>query len=98
MTLKDLNPIDRIVMLVSTGLMFVSVVVLGVVEILDGPPYGAAPVTNDAGEVVATPMVDPQLRTGLVVAALLILLVWAIYKVLTPTDGTATQDTATSAT
>lgn len=47
-----------------------------VVELLDGPPYGAAPVTNDAGEVVATPLVDPTLRTGFVIAGLVVLFVW----------------------
>jgi len=51
-----------------------------VVELLDGPPYGAAPVTSDAGEVVATPLVDPTLRTGLVIAGLVVLFVWGLYR------------------
>jgi hypothetical protein len=85
--MKDMNAIDKAAMLGSTGLMFLGIVVLGVVEILDGPPYGAAPVTNDAGEVVATPGVDPAIRTGLVVAALVVLLLWSVYKLATPVMG-----------
>jgi hypothetical protein len=40
--------------------------------------------TNEAGEVVATPVVDPTLRTGLVVAGLLVLFVWGLYKLAMP--------------
>jgi hypothetical protein len=94
-----MNPIDRAVMLVSTGLMFVGIVVLGVVEIAAGEPYGAAPVevTNDAGEVVNTlyPAVDPNVRTGLVIAGLVILLVWSGYKLATPVGGASTGETTT---
>jgi hypothetical protein len=81
------NPIDTAAMALSGALMFVGIVVLGIVEILAGPPYGAAPMTNDAGEVVATPMIDPALRTGLVILGLAILLVWGIYKMATPEVG-----------
>jgi hypothetical protein len=76
--------IDRIAMGLSAALMLVGIVVLGAVEIVAGPPYGAAPTTNEAGEVVATPMVDPTLRTGLVVAGLLVLFVWGLYKLAMP--------------
>ena len=102
MTLKDMNPIDRAVMLVSTGLMFVGIVVLGVVEIAAGEPYSAAPVevTNEAGEVVNTlyPAVDPNIRTGLVIAGLLILLVWSGYKLATPVSPPPTEERTTSET
>jgi len=98
MKLTDMDPIDRAVMLVSTGLMFLGVVVLGIVETIDGEPYGAAPVTNDAGQVVATPGVDPAIRTGLVVAALVVLLLWAIYKVIVPVPGEGPGTTAESTT
>ncbi|MFB6184298.1 MAG: hypothetical protein ABEI96_07060 [Haloarculaceae archaeon] len=87
MALKNMDSIDRTVMLVSTGLMFVSVVVLGLLEILDGAPFGAAPVTNDAGDVVATPLVSPDIRTGLFVLGLIVLLLWAIYKMAQPVAG-----------
>ena len=76
--------LDRVALGLSAALMLLGIVVLGVVEIIAGPPYGAAPMTNEAGEVVATPMVDPTLRTGLVVAGLLVLFVWGLYKMAMP--------------
>jgi hypothetical protein len=82
--MQNYDTIDRLALGLSGALMLVGVVVLGVVEILAGPPYGAAPVTNDAGQVVATPMVDPTIRTGLVVAGLAILLLWGLYRMATP--------------
>jgi len=98
MTLNDMNTIDKVAMLASTGLMFLGVVVLGLIEVIAGKPYGAAPLTNDAGDVIATPTVDPNIRTGLVVAALVILLLWAVYKLASPTppadEATATERTA----
>lgn len=78
--MKNMDTIDKAAMLVSTGLMFLSIVVLGVIEIIDGPPYGGTPMKNEAGEIVATPGVDPAIRTGLFVLGLLVLLVWAVYK------------------
>jgi hypothetical protein len=77
---SNIDTIDRAAMAVSGGLMLLGIVVLGFVEVLVGPPYGAAPVTNDAGEVVATPMIDPALRTGLVILGLVVLLVWGLYR------------------
>ncbi len=88
MTLTDMNPIDRIALLLSTGLMLLGIVVLGIVELIAGPPYGAAPLTNDAGDVIATPMVDPNIRTGLVILGILVLLLWGIYKMVTPVQET----------
>ncbi|MDS0277141.1 hypothetical protein NDI85_05010 [Halomicroarcula sp. S1AR25-4] len=78
--------IDKAAMALSGGLMLLGIVGLGIVEILAGPPYGAAPVTNDAGEIVATPMVDPALRTGLVLAGLVVLGLYAAYKLATPVE------------
>jgi hypothetical protein len=76
--------IDKAAMALSGGLMLLGVVVLGIVEILAGQPYGAAPLTNDAGEVIATPMVDPTLRTGLVLAGLLVLALYGAYRLVAP--------------
>ncbi|QPV65003.1 hypothetical protein I7X12_02000 [Halosimplex litoreum] len=67
-------------MALGGGLVLLGVVGLGIVEVLAGPPYGAAPTTNDAGEVVATPMVDANLRVFLVVAGLVVLLAWQVYR------------------
>lgn len=77
---SDITTIDRAAMMLSGGLVLFGIVVLGFVEVLDGQPYGAAPMTNDAGEIVATPMVDPALRTGLVILGLAILLLWGLYR------------------
>jgi len=98
MTLNDMNTIDKAAMLASSGLMFVGVVVLGLIETIAGKPYGAAPLTNEAGDVIATPAVDPVIRTGLVIAGLVVLLVWAGYKLATPAppaeDAATTERTA----
>jgi hypothetical protein len=73
--------------------MLIGIVLLGIVEILAGKPYGASPVTNDAGEIVATPMVDPALRTGLVIAGLVILGLWGLYRMaVTPTEDSETRE------
>jgi len=92
------NTLDKAAMALSGGLMLAGVVVLGVVEILAGEPYGAAPVTNEAGEVVSTPAVPPELRTGLVLMGLGVLLVWGLYRyAVTPTaarDAPAPKTTA----
>lgn len=87
MTDNDMDPIDRMAMLLGTGLTLLGIVVLGIVEVIAGEPYGAVPLTNDAGNVVATPAVDPTIRTGVVVAGLIVLLLWAIYKLVTPVMG-----------
>lgn len=89
--------IDTAAMAVSAGLMLLGIVVLGIVEILAGPPYGAAPITNDAGEVVATPFVDPNLRVGLVILGLVVLLLWGVYKLTTPTMEEGRSRTETTA-
>ncbi|MFB6073925.1 MAG: hypothetical protein ABEJ89_02810 [Haloarculaceae archaeon] len=80
------NTIDKAAMALSGGLMLLGIVGLGILEVLAGQPYGAAPVeiTNDAGEVVNTlyPLVGANIRTGLVIAGVLVMLVYAIYKLI----------------
>lgn len=100
--LEDMDTIDKAAMFVSTGLMFVGIVVLGLIETFDGVPKGnpstAGPVTNEAGEVVATPGIDPNLRTAFVVAGLVVMLLYAVYKIATPTEtGEATTGTESTA-
>ena len=75
--------VDKAALGISAALMLLGIAVLGVVEILAGQPYGAAPMTDDAGEVIATPLVDPSLRTGLVIAGLVVLLLWGLYRMTT---------------
>jgi len=76
--------IDAAAMTLSSTLLLAGIVVLGAVEILDGAPYGAAPTTNDAGEVVAQPGVDPAVRVGLVLAGLAVLGLWGLYRLAVP--------------
>lgn len=76
--------VDRIALGLSGALFMLGIVVLGMIEILAGQPYGAAPLTNDAGEIIATPLIDPTIRTGLVLAGILVLAVWGAYKLATP--------------
>jgi len=88
--------IDDVAMALSGTLLTLGVVVLGIVEIVDGAPYGASPVTNEAGEIVATPGVDPAIRTALVLAGLTVLLLWGGYRVVVGPDpsGAATDAAA----
>lgn len=78
--------IDKAAMALGGGLTLLGIVGLGIVEILAGPAYGAAPVTNEAGEIIATPTVDPVLRTGLVLAGLLVFALYGAYKLATPIE------------
>lgn len=89
--MDDLNTIDKAAMFLSTGLMFVGIVVLGFVETLTGQPHFPI-ATNRAGEVVAYGTFGPTLRTGFVVAGLVVLLAYAVYKLATPVEP-ATDDT-----
>jgi len=92
--MKQATVVDRFAMALSGALLLLGIVVLGIVEVLAGQPYGAAPVTNDAGEIVATPFVDPTIRTGLVLAGLLVLLLYGVYRLVTPDVGEERQPTA----
>ncbi|QSG15958.1 hypothetical protein [Halapricum desulfuricans] len=83
----EYNTIDRVLLGASSGLVLFSVVVLGVLEILAGKPYSPVEITNEAGEVVATPAIDPTIRTGLVLLGLAVLLVWFGYRALVPADA-----------
>lgn len=79
-----IDTIDKAAWAISGACMLVGIVVLGLLEVLDGPAYGAVPVTDDAGNVVATPLISPELRTGLVVLGLVILLLWGLYRITIP--------------
>jgi hypothetical protein len=94
---SNTTTIDRAAMAISGGLMLLGIVVLGLIETLAGKPYGASPLTNDAGEVVATPMIDPALRTGLVILGLVVLLVWGLYRFAT-TPNEDVEETTTGVT
>jgi hypothetical protein len=87
MATNNMDAIDKVVMYGSGALLLLGIAVLGLVETLAGEPFAPAPITNDAGEVIAQPMIDPSIRTGLVVLAIVILALWSIYKVLAPALG-----------
>lgn len=88
--MDDLDTIDKAAMFLSTGLMFLGIVVLGFVETLTGQPH--YPIATEGGEVVAYGTFGPTLRTGLVIAGLVVLLAYAVYKLATPVDP-ATDET-----
>ncbi|MDZ5811744.1 hypothetical protein U4E84_10375 [Halorubrum sp. AD140] len=76
--------IDRMAMALSAGLMLLGIVGMGIIEILAGEPYGPVPITNDAGDVVASPLFSAELRTGVVLAGIAVLGLYALYKIVTP--------------
>jgi hypothetical protein len=96
-----METLDKAAVMLSTGLLFLGIVVLGLIETFDGRAHVPATVedTNQAGEVIATytPTIDPSIRVGLVVAGIGVLLVYGLYRLVRPTaDGAATTtDTAT---
>ncbi|QZP36388.1 hypothetical protein [Halobaculum magnesiiphilum] len=88
---------DKIATAFGAGLVLLGIVGLGLVELLAGKPYSPVPLTNEAGEVIATPAIDPTLRTGLVLLGLVVLFVWGLYRAATPdagADRTPTEVTA----
>ncbi len=97
MPLNEMDTVDRAAILAGTGLMLFGTVVLGLIEILAGEPYSPAVITNEAGDVIATPLIDPNIRTGLVVLGVLILALWSVYKLLAvdiETEETQTTEQA----
>ncbi|MXR40241.1 hypothetical protein GRX01_02560 [Halobaculum sp. WSA2] len=94
---QQFDIVDKVALAVGAALMLLGVVVLGLIEVLAGQPYGAAPLTNEAGEVIATPAIDPVVRTGLVILGLVVLLLWGVYRAITvdaPADRTPREVTA----
>jgi hypothetical protein len=92
------DTIDKLAMYVSGGLLLLATVGTGLIETVTGKPYVPAAQTNDAGQVIAQPTVDPSIRTGMVVAAMLVLLLYAGYKLATPTEGATDATTQTAST
>ncbi|MDS0258387.1 hypothetical protein NDI56_03055 [Haloarcula sp. S1CR25-12] len=86
--------IEKAAMALGGGLVALGIVGLGVVELLAGKPYGAAPLTNEAGAVLATPAVDPAVRTGLVLAGLVVLGLYGAYTAATAEATGEEQGTA----
>lgn len=85
---RDLTLADRIAMILGGGLMLLGTAGLGLIEVLAGPPF--APVTGD-GAIASGAVFGPDLRAYLVVIGMLILGLYAIYRVIAPALGV--QDT-----
>jgi hypothetical protein len=89
------DTIDKLAMYVSGGLLLLATVGTGLVELLAGKPY--SPVSME-GKILEGAAVHPNIRTALVVAGLLVLLVYAGYKLATPLDEGSERTTAASST
>lgn len=89
--------IDKAAMGLSGALITLGIVVLGIMEVIAGKPYAPVPLKNDAGEVVATPMIDPTIRTGLVLAGIAVLALYGLYKLVTPVERERTTGHETTA-
>lgn len=71
---------DKLAMALGGGLILLGTAVLGFFETVIGNP-SAIPITNDAGEVVATTTFDPSLRASIIALGLIVWLLYALYKV-----------------
>ena len=81
----DTTTADRIAMALGGGLVLVGIAVMGFVNVIAGAPH--LPVEEE-GAIVATPVVAPELRAGLVAAGLVVWLVYGLYTLASPpTDG-----------
>ncbi|AZQ14326.1 MULTISPECIES: hypothetical protein [Halorubrum] len=76
--------IEKAAMALSAGLMLFGIAGMGLIETLAGKPFSPVPVTNEAGDVIASPLFTPQLRTGLVLAGIAVLGLYAAYQIVTP--------------
>ncbi|ELZ40117.1 hypothetical protein C463_16492 [Halorubrum californiense DSM 19288] len=76
--------IDTAARALSAGLMLFGIVVLGLVETLAGQPFAPAPMTNEAGDVIATPLISPEIRTGFVLAGIAVMGLYAAYRLVAP--------------
>ena len=76
--------IDTAARALSAGLMLFGIVVLGLVETLAGQPFAPVPMTNEAGDVVATPLISPEVRTGFVLAGIAVMGLYAAYRFVAP--------------
>jgi hypothetical protein len=81
---------DRIAMYVGGGLVLLGSVVIGAVETLFGSPHA---VTGD-GQIVHEALVPLELRSGIILAGLVVWMLYAVYKLVgtEPAGATGTAD------
>lgn len=87
------DTIDKVAMYLSGGLLLLGVVVTGLMETLAGQPYTP---TDEQGNVLSSAVIEPNIRTALVVAGLLVLGTYAVYK-LAATDNPVAKAASTTA-
>ncbi|RXK49561.1 hypothetical protein EAF64_11160 [Halorientalis pallida] len=83
-------------MLVGGALVVVGTVVLGLIETFVGNP-SPVPVTNEAGDVIASPTIPVEIRATLIALGLLVWGLYGVYKLAAPSGGESTP-TGTAAT
>ncbi|WP_254767905.1 hypothetical protein [Salinilacihabitans rarus] len=88
MTTDTTTTADRIAMALGGGLITLGVVVLGLINTLANAPTVPA---VEEGEIVATPMISPEIRAYLVALGLLVWLVYALYKLTSVPPGTTDE-------
>lgn len=100
---------DRIAMVLGGGLILLGIVVMGLINELAGAPHlfvvddgtettqVVSPGIVDGGTVVATPVVSPEIRAYVIALGLLVLAVYAVYKLTSPPPVTNVDQPATPA-
>ena len=73
--------VDRIAMVLGGGLILVGIAVMGLINVISGAPH--LPVEEE-GAIVATPVVAPELRAGLVAVGLAVWFVYGLYTLTSP--------------
>jgi ABC-type Fe3+-siderophore transport system permease subunit len=85
---------DKLAMLVGGSFVLLGTVVMGTVEALIGNP-STMPVTNEAGQVVATTTFPVEARAALIALGLLVWFAAAVYTVATPRQAEEAAPAAT---
>lgn len=88
----DMTTVDKLAMIVGGSFVVLGTVVLGIVEALVGNP-SPVPVTNEAGQVVATTTFPVEVRATLIALGLLVWFAAGVYKLV----AREPRETATTA-
>lgn len=81
---NTLSTADRIAMLVGGGLIAFGTIVLGFLNVIANSPHM---VVMEEGQVVAEPLITPDIRAYLVLLGLLVWLLYGLYKVAVAPGG-----------
>ena len=93
-TTSPMSTADRAAMIVGGACIVLGTVVLGTLETIIGNP-SPVPVTNEAGEVLATTTFPVEVRAGLVMLGLVVWLVYGLYRLVGPMGPAAGADVGT---